>query len=445
MSFLVHFHPVRRVYCKKNMKKILFVLALLCVGGAVYYVTHRGTGAPKMFLRTVSLQRGDLQSTVNATGTLQPEEVVNVGAQVAGLIVKFGEDPNTPSKHVDYCSIVEQDDVLAWIDPTFHEAAVEQAEAMLQSAEANLLLLEARLQHAENEFKRQQPLRGTGAISETEYDAAVTDYKIAQANVDIGKATIRQNKAQVNTAKINLGYCTIKSPVHGTVIERRVNIGQTVVASLNAPSLFLIAKDLSKMEVWTSVNEADIGKIRLDMPVRFTVDTHEDEVFRGVVTQIRMNAQMSQNVVTYTVVVTTDNSSGLLLPYLTANVHFEVETRHDVLLVPNVALRWSPDVSQLDPSVSKSILDEPVDRKEGKGRIWVTEGDHRVRPIDVIVGVSDGSVTEISNTEAGNTEVGNNALKEGLLVVIGEAETSADNADENTSNPFLPKFPNRRR
>jgi len=411
-------------------------LVLVCVAAAVYYyAVQRTSGGTVMFLRTIPLQRGDLQSTVNATGTLQPEEVVNVGAQVAGLIVKFGEDPNTPSKFVDYCSVVEQDSILAWIDPTFHEAALEQAEASLQSAEANLLQLEARLRQAENEYKRQEPMRESGAISVSEYDVAKADFEIAQANVEIGKATIRQNKALVNTARINLGYCVIKSPVQGTIIERRVNIGQTVVASLNAPSLFLIAKDLSKMEVWTSVNEADIGKIKLDMPVRFNVDAHEDEVFRGTVTQIRMNAQMSQNVVTYTVVITTDNSDGLLLPYLTANVHFEIETRSNVLLVPNVALRWSPDASQLAPSVSRTILDEPVARKEGKGRVWVTDGDNLVRPIDVAVGATDGSITEISG----------NDLKEGLLIVIGEDETSVNNGDEGTNNPFLPRFPSRQR
>ena len=418
------------------MKKIIIFLVLVCgIAASVYYATHRSSGGSVMHLRTIPLERGDLQSTVNATGTLQPQEVVNVGAQVAGLIVKFGDDPNTPSQFVDYCSVVEQDAILAWIDPTFHEASLEQAEAMLQSSEANLLQLEARLQHAEYELKRLKPLREAGAISESEYEAAQTDFKIAQANVDIGKATIRQNKAQVNTAKINLGYCVIKSPVRGTIIERRVNIGQTVVASLNAPSLFLIAKDLSKMEVWTSVNEADIGKIRLDMPARFTVDAHDDEVFRGTVTQIRLNAQMSQNVVTYTVVVTTDNSSGLLLPYLTANVHFEVETREHVLLVPNVALRWLPDVSQLDPLVSKAILTEPVAKKEGKGRIWVMTDENRVKPMDVVVGANDGSVTEISG----------DGLKEGLLVVIGEEDATTKNNDEGTRNPFLPKFPSRSR
>ena len=414
------------------MKKTVFILVLLCVGVVIYFALSRTVSGTITVLRTAPLQRGDLLSTINATGTLQPQEVVNVGAQVAGLIVRFGDDPNTPSGFVDYCSVVEQDAILAIIDPTFHEAALEQAEAALQSSEANLQQLAARYHLAESEWNRQETLRKTGAIAESEYDNAKADYDIAKANVEIGKATIRQNKAMVNTAKINLGYCTIKSPVRGTIIERRVNIGQTVVASLNAPSLFLIAKDLNKMEVWTSVNEADIGQIKLNMPARFTVDAHENEIFLGTVTQIRMNAQMTQNVVTFTVVVTTDNSSGKLLPYLTANVHFEVEKRPQVLLVPNVALRWLPDAFQLAPSVDAAVLDETVSRAEGKGRIWIDTGG-KVKPLEVNVGATDGSVTEISG----------DALTEGLLVVIGEEDVSNAAADEGTRNPFLPKFPRR--
>ncbi len=415
------------------MKHVFLLFILLCAGGAAtYYATHRNGGEPVTRLSTVPILRGDLLSTVNATGTLEPEEVVNVGAQVAGLIVSFGKDPDTPSKHVDYCSIVEQDAVLAEIDPTFYKAAVEQAQATLQSSEANQLQLEAKLRQTENEWKRNESLLANKTISETEYDTAKANYEIAKANISVGKATIRANKAMLDTAEINLGYCTIKSPVRGTVIERRVNIGQTVVASLNAPSLFLIAKDLSKMEVWTSVNEADIGKIKLNMPTWFAVDAHENETFRGTVTQIRMNAQMTQNVVTYTVVVTTDNSHGKLLPYLTANVHFEVEKRPQVLLVPNVALRWSPDATQLDSSVDKSVLDETNAKSEGKGRIWIAAGN-RVKPLDVVVGATDGSVTEING----------DGVTEDLPVVVGEDESSAEPQEEETSNPFLPKFPDR--
>ena len=415
------------------MKKTVIVLLFLATCGVAYYVSHGGTSAPVTRLRTVPIVRGDLLSTVSATGTLQAEEVVNVGAQVAGLIVDFGEDPDSPAGYVDYCSVVEQDAVLARIDPTFYEAAVEQAEATLESSEAQLEQLKAQLQKAESEWSRAQELRPTNAITASEFDTAKADYAVAKAQVDVGKATIRQNKALVNTAKINLGYCTIKSPVRGTVIERRVNIGQTVVASLNAPSLFLLAKDLTRMQVWTSVNEADIGRIRLGMKANFTVDTYEDETFHGTVTQIRMNARMTNNVVTYTVVVATDNPHGKLLPYLTANVHFEIDRKNNVLLVPNAALRWSPDETQLDPSVDRSVLDN--ERIEGKGRVWIAEPNGRVKPLEVTVGSTDGSATEISGP----------GVEPGLHVVTGEEETGTvygeASEDTETSNPFLPKPP----
>lgn len=419
------------------MKTLGTILLVVVVGGggAVYY-RARTPAVPTAALRTAALTRGDLLSTVGATGTVEPEEVVNVGAQVAGLIVAFAADPRNPSKFVDYCSVVEKDAVLARIDPTFHEAALEQTEAMLQNSEANLLQLEAKLRKAERTWKRAESLLARKAIADTDYDVALEEYEAAKANVAAGRAVIRQNKASVTTTRINLGYCTIKSPVRGTVIERRVNIGQTVVASLNAPSLFLIAKDLSKMQVWASVNEADIGRIRLNMPVRFTVDAHEGVEFHGEVTQIRMNAQMTQNVVTYTVIVTTDNSSGKLLPYLTANVKFEVNKKLGVLLAPNAALRWTPSAAQVDPTVDKNILSAEPTTSPERGRVWVVNPNGLVQPLEVAVGATDGTSTEISG----------NGVKEGLRVVEGDeaAEEPTDKTasdGEKTSNPFLPKPP----
>jgi HlyD family secretion protein len=416
----------------------IFVLLGALAGGAAYYARHR-TAGPRTQLRSVAITRGDLLSTISATGTIQAEEVVNVGAQVAGLIVGFGDDPRDPSKPIDYCSVVEKDTVLARIDPTFYEAALEQAEATLQHSEANLLQLEAKHRKAERDWRRAESLLPKKAIADTDHDAALSEYESATANVAAGKALIRQNKASVKTARVNLGYCTIKSPVRGTVIDRRVNIGQTVVASLNAPSLFLIAKDLSKMQVWASVNEADIGRIRLNMPVRFTVDAHEGVTFHGEVTQIRMNAQMTQNVVTYTVIVTTDNSSGKLLPYLTANVQFEVDKKSQVLLAPNAALRWTPEIEQLDPTVDAKVLPAESAQSQERGCLWVVNQSGLVRPLEVTVGATDGTMTEISGNDA----------KEGMRVVAGEesdeptdGQGGAPATDEDkTSNPFLPKPP----
>ncbi len=341
----------------------------------------------------MALQRGDISSTISATGTVQPEETVDVGAQVMGLILSFGPDPHNPGKTIDYNSVVEKGTVLAIIDPTPYEAALDQAEATLQRCEADLLQFEAKCDQAEQDWKRAQRLRpdlaarqsgdsppavapaaGTQsggadpakkanldylAMSDTDFDSAWFSFRAAKANVAVGKASIRQNEAAVRVAKTNLGYTTIKSPVEGVIIERRVNIGQTVVASFNAPSLFLIAKDLRRMQVWASVNEADIGRIRPDMPVRFTVDTFPGQVFSGKVTQPRMNATMTQNVVIFTVVVTTDNSDGKLLPYLTANVQFEADHRSGVLLTPNAALRWKPDASRIDPATATEAAAAP--------------------------------------------------------------------------------------
>jgi len=241
-------------------------------------------------------------------------------------------------------------------------------------------------------------------------------------------------------AQSDLGYPQIRSPVEGTIIARRVNIGQTVVASLNAPSIFLIAKDLRRMQVWASVNEADIGRIRLDMPVSFTVDAFPDDTFRGTVTQIRKNAQMTQNVVTYTVIVTTDNSDLKLLPYLTANVRFEVERRENVLLVPNAALRWKPADEKQNTSETHQFAEAGAnqnhgDTKEHAHRLWVVEGES-VRPLPVKIGVSDGS----------NTEVSGNDIKEGLEVIVGTLDAAEQKAaGETTTNPFLPKMPKGRR
>ncbi len=432
------------------MRAIAATLVLLASlgGGAAYYAKHTAASRVVEF-RTMAIQRGDLLSTIGATGTVEPEEVVDVGAQVMGLITEFGSDPLDPAKSIDYGSIVEKGTVLAKIDPTPYEAALDQADAALERSKADLLQLEAKSEQAEQEWKRAQQLRKVvgisnpqglrpiRAISDSDHDSALAGWKAARSSVAVGRATIRQNEAAVRVAKINLGYTTITSPVRGVILDRRVNIGQTVVASLNAPSLFLIAKDLRRMQVWASVNEADIGRIYVNMPVRFTVDAHPGQTFPGKVTQIRMNATMTQNVVTYTVVVTSDNSSGKLLPYLTANVQFEADRRTNVLLVPNAAVRWRPQASQVDPAVDKAgPLSAGSNAAEEHGRVWALGEGGLVQPLEVAVGASDGVMTEISGS----------GMKEGIHVIVaeqgqegGEGEEGGDG--EGTKNPFLPKPP----
>ena len=432
------------------MKTVFFSLVVvgLAAGGAVYYTKHVAAEA-KVGFRTVPVKRDNLLSVISSTGTVEPEEVVDVGAQVVGIIKSLGQDPSHPGKTIDYGSVVHKDTVLALIDDAVYKAQVDQAEATLIRSEADLGELKAHCDQAEQEWKRAEILRPSKAIADTDYDLDVANYKAAKANVDVGVATIKQNKAMLDLAKTNLDYTIIKSPVEGVIVDRRVNVGQTVVSSLNAPSLFLIAKDLRRIQVWASVNEADIGRIHAGLPVRFTVDAYPGDTFHGKVIQIRLNATMTQNVVTYTVVVETDNRDSRLLPYLTANLQFEVEQRSNVLLVPNMALRWKPRPPQIDPEFRKKAMAATKGKSAGKpsssqpvsgdksvkpgkerdepSRVWVPSEDF-VRPVEVVVGPSDGTMTEISGEN----------VREGMQVVIGEGHR--DDEANDTTNPFMPQL-----
>lgn len=445
------------------MKKafvLLLVLAGSGFGGLKWWQRASETTAS---FRTAPVQRGNLLITISATGTLQPEEVIDVGAQVAGKIESFGSDPNNPGRPIDYGTMVEEGTVLANIDPALYAADVAQAEAQLAQAKANVAKAEAdlvqgqaRLRQAERNWRRISGMERSGALSAADYDTYEADYETAKAVVGVNEATLEQTRkavlqaeAQLRRARTNLSYCTIKSPVKGVIIDRRVNIGQTVVSSLNAPSLFLIAKDLSKMQVWASVNEADIGSIRPGQAVTFTVDAYPGETFRGTVSKIRLNAAMTQNVVTYTVEITTDNPDGKLLPYLTANIRFEVDQRQDVLTVPNAALRWTPLLEQVAPESREAFQRGEAGGRRGAGgpgrggspeaseheagpwrpaTVWVPE-DGFARPVPVRAGHSDGSFTEIHTDN----------LKDGSDVITGLLE-DGEGAAGPSASPFLPQF-----
>ena len=337
---------------------LLAVIVLVVISGfGVWSFWSRGNKAP--IFHTVPVKRGDLVATISATGTVEPEVVVDVGAQVSGLISTFGKDKH--GKSIDYGSVVDVGTVLANIDDSLYAAAVDttkaqvqQAEANKISADANVLQMKAKLLQAQQDWNRAQKLGPSDALAQSAYDQYKANYEVAKANlasaeaaVEQAKATVAQAKANLTTAQINLNYCTIKSPVKGVIIDRRVNIGQTIVSSLSASSIFLIAKDLKRIQIWVSVNEADIGNVSKDQPVEFTVDALPNQVFQGRVGKIRLNATMTQNVVTYTVEVNTKNDDGKLLPYLTANAQFMIGRRKGVLLIPNAALRWLPRPKQI--------------------------------------------------------------------------------------------------
>lgn len=448
------------------MKKILIliILAGLLVGaGALYW--NRGS-APSVVYRTETVSRGNLVVFIPATGTIEPEEVIDVGAQVGGLILSFGTDAD--GKTVDYGSPVEAGTVLARIDDALYKSELVQAEAQvlsaqggLRRAEADLEQAKAKLYQAERNWERAQKLgASSSALAATDYDNYKASYEVAKATVLINEAAIieaqgnlAQARGMEERARRNLGYTTITSPVKGVIIDRRVNIGQTVIASMNAPSLFLIAKDLTRIQVWVAVNETDIGRLHPGQPVTFTVTTFPNETFKGRVGKIRLNASMTQNVVTYTVEVVADNPQGRLLPYLTADVKFELERHDHVLMVPNEALEWTPTPEQIAPEARKAFENEtaaalpnqearpaasrPTERVHDQHRpgvLWIPEGQF-VRPVFVQVGATDDVKTVVQGE----------GLTENLPVVTGEEENRTASQSTGSTNPFLPKLPRFRR
>lgn len=437
-----------------------FVLLWLCVFLSPAVVVSVGCSQAASSTGTVKLaevERRDLVVTISATGTLEPVDAIDVGAQVAGKIQEFGKEPDS-DKPVDYRSEVEAGAVLAKIDSAIYQQEVELAKAQLAKAkarqqqahagvkaseasvaraEADLAQLRVKLVHAERDFQRARRLSESKVVTQEQFDAAQANVDTAQAAIVSGEAALTETKnavftaeaaveeakadvqsadASLRRAELNLEYTTIRSPIKGVIIDRRVNIGQTVVASLNAPSLFLIAKDLSRLQVWAAVNEADIGRLQAGQPVTFTVDAFPGEKFTGEVQQIRLNASMTQNVVTYTVVVNVDNERNRLLPYLTANVKFEVARHATVLAVPNSALNWRPRPEQL----SVEFRDKPLP----KSAVWVQRGE-LFAPISVKQGDTDGQFTIVESEE----------LSEGLRVAVGENRRTT----QESVNPLLPQ------
>ena len=314
--------------------------------------------------------------------------------------------------------------MLAQLDDLPHRAELKKAIANVALAKGEVTHSRATLKKAESDFHRAERLRDTNSASD--FENAQAAYDIAQAELLVAQAKQDLSESAKEQAEINLGYTVIRSPVDGVVIDRRVNVGQTVVAGLNAPSLFLMAKDLSHMLVWAAVNEADIADVHVGQAVSFKVDAHRDRTYSGRVSQIRLNANSAQNVVTYGVVVDVDNSDGTLLPYMTARLQFEVARRTGVVTVSNQALRWRPTLDQISPSIrgelktqaaEKTRTTEEVEVEEGADEekvdlgsptLWVVADDGFVRPVKVRTGMSDGIDTEIQSDE----------LKPGDSVVI---------------------------
>src|SRR5437667_11478319 len=315
------------------MKRAIIALAIIGVIGAgagAYYIKNKNTD---ITVNTSPITRGDIIDTVGATGTLQAVTTVLVGSQVSGNISWLGADFN---------SIVHKGQVIARLDPALFQAAVEQARANLAKSKADVEHNQVALLDAQQKYTRAQELAARSLLPQSDLDAAKIAVDSAQAMLQSSKATVEQAQANLNQAQVNLDHTIITAPIDGIVISRNVDVGQTVAASMQAPTLFIIAADLTKMQVNANIDESDVGNIRPDQQVSFRVDAYPNETFIGSVGQVRLNPQVVQNVVTYSTVINVPNPQLKLKPGMTANVNIEIARRSNVLRVPNASLRFRP-------------------------------------------------------------------------------------------------------
>jgi HlyD family secretion protein len=346
---------------------------LLVLGGAAAWWALGPSKASSYV--TVAIGRGTVTRAVTATGAVNPVLTITVGSYVSGVIQEIDCDFNTKVKKGQLC---------AKIDPRPYQTIVEQDRATLATAKAQLLKDQANLAYTQIDAKRYSNLNAQNATSQDSYDIAVNALKQATAQIAVDQATIGQHNAELDAANVNLGYANIVSPVDGIVVSRNVTIGQTVAASFQTPTLFLIATDLSKMEVDTNVSESDVGGVRAGNKAPFTVEAFPDNTFEAVVTQVRQAPQTVQNVVTYDVVATVDNPGSLLKPGMTATVRVITAKRDNVLRAPDQAFRYVP--GGLSSSAERRTASSP--------QLWVLRDGHPYR-VAVTTGLDDDTFTEI--------------------------------------------------
>ena len=384
------------------MKKKIVVL--LIIGVVLFALFGRNMFGSKesVIYETAVIERRDIASYVTAIGTVSAVTTVEVGTQVSGTIKEI---------YVDYNSAVKKGQMIALIDPTTFEAQVEQAKANLMQAKAALQKAKATLEDAQRNLNRQKMLWDRDLIARSDLDSAQTNYDLAVAGVSEAEANVYQAQAALKRAETDLGYTRIYSPVDGIVVSRDVDAGQTVAASFQTPTLFTIAQDLTKMQIETNVDEADIGEVKEGLSVTFTVDAYPDTVFSGIIKQVRIASSVVENVVTYPVIIDVANPDLMLKPGMTANVTIITDKKEDVLAVPSAALRYRPS----------DYLGNTL-----RGRvIWVLENG-KPSPKEVKVGITDGAYVEILQGD----------LSEGQLVVIGEEANSAKKSKANRRMPF---------
>ena len=361
---------------------VLLVGLILAAGVAAYSYWPNGKSPPSERYRTQTVDRGDIVQTITANGTLNPVVLVNVGTQVSGTVRKI---------HADFNDRVKEDQVLAELDPALFQAQVRQSEANVLAAQAALAL-------ARIKIDRVATLQRKNLIAKEELD-------IARQQVDAATAQLKLAEAQLERDRINLRNSVIRSPISGVVVARSVDVGQTVAANFQTPTLFQIAQDLRQMQINTSIAEADVGSLQPNMPASFAVDAYPDQRFQGRIRQIRLNPTIQQNVVTYNVVVDVDNADGRLLPGMTAYVSVNAAERKNVLRVPNAALSFQPRRDDEEEDKPRPPA------KERKTQVHVLDERGKLKPVPVETGITDNALTEIVNGD----------LKPGERVVTRDA------------------------
>lgn len=411
-------------------------VALLVVVIVAAYRSRRGDG-PQYLASAV--QQGEIRDGVDATGTVNAVVTVLVGSQVSGTIAKLNADFN---------SRVRRGDVIAEIDPSLLQgtllqttADLKNAQASVVAARANLTKANASLVQTKADYDRTVALQATRAITQAEVDVAKAAYETARAGVEAAQAGVEQAKAQVSqreaavtVARTNLDHTIIRSPIDGIVVARNVDVGQTVAASLSAPTIFTIAQDLTKMQVYAKVDESDVGRIRIGQKVTFKVDAFPKQQFAGVVSQVRMNPTTVQNVVTYDAIIDFANPKLELFPGMTAYVSIPVATVENVVKLPNAALRFRPPLSPEEVQAAYAAhgiehAEEGVssgDDSDAKGAhghaardagsvVWKLDAEGAIEPVEVTLGITDHAYTEVKAVQHGTLKPGDEVVTTAVL------------------------------
>jgi HlyD family secretion protein len=373
-------------------------LAITILAASAWYY-KRGDVSETPIYRTATIERGNVKPTVSSTGTLSAVKTIQVGTQVSGQVSAI---------YADFNQHVRRGQLLATIDPALQNQAVEEAQAQLERAQATM-------QQVQGDYERSKQLYEWKAVTASEFSAV-------QSNYSVHKADVKSAQIALDRARQNLAYTRIYAPIDGVIVERNVDVGQTVAANFSTPQLFLIANDLSDMQILALVDESDIGVIRNGLPVQFTVQAYPNDTFTGTVQQVRLQSKTQDNVVNYTAVVGVHNATGKLLPGMTATVQFLTGTANDVLIVPNSALRIKPTPALMAQSQTPVLLTDG--QEPGSAILWTLDSKG-LNPVRVHTGLSDETHTEVSGKN----------LKPGTKIVIGVADPRS--LDDGTSkNPF---------